>query len=279
MAEQQLPNFRELFTQQVQLPEEELELDRAALYLAGEDYPALDVAANLDRLSVMASEVRQTVGSIADQRALIEALRAHLFDHLGFDGNSVDYYSPDNSFLNRVLETRTGIPITLSLVYMEVGRRLGITCHGVGLPGHFVVGLDQLGLYLDPFNAGHLLSAADCRLFLQDTFGERLPWRQEFLLSSSKHDILFRMLTNLRQIFLQREEYARALAVVQRMALVRPAMHVLHKDISWCHLQLKEYRRAIGELETYLQREANPQDAAEVRRQIQALWAMLSQLN
>lgn len=272
-------DFRGLFAQQVRLPDVELDLGRAALYLAGEDYPALGVADCLDHLATLASEVREKVGSTGDQGTLIRALNGHLFEHLGFTGSTVDYYNPDNSFLNRVLETRNGIPITLSVLYMEVGRRLGIACHGVGLPGHFVVGLDELGLYLDPFNSGQLLSGADCRVLLRDMFGERLPWREEFLQPSSKHDILFRMLTNLRQIFIHRKDYARALAVIQRMALVNPTMHFLHKETSWCHLQLKEYHLAIKDLEMYLQGERDPQDADEVRHQIQALWSMLSQLN
>jgi len=279
MTHQQPPDFRRLFTQQLRLHDAELELDRAALYLAGEHWTGLDVEHNLAHLSALAADVRAKAGGVTSQSVLIESLNSHLFDHLGFTGNTADYYNPENSFLNRVLETRTGIPITLSLLYMEVGRRLGIACHGIGLPGHFLVGLDELGLYFDPFHSGQLMSAAECRLLLQDMFGERLDWREEFLLPCRKRDILFRMLTNLRQIFIQREEYREAVAVIQRMALVHPTMHSLYKEISWCHLRLKEYRLAIGDLETYLRGEGNPQDADEVRHQIQVLWSTLSQLN
>jgi regulator of sirC expression with transglutaminase-like and TPR domain len=275
----QYQDFRKLFTQQIQLPDAEMELDRAVLYLAGEDYPALEAEDYLQRLASLASEVLKKVGDTTDQRGLMLALNHYLFDELGFTGNAADYYNPDNSYLNRVLETRMGIPITLSVLYLEVGRRLGLVCHGVGLPGHFVVGLDILGLYLDPFHAGQLMSATDCRLLLQDMFGDRLPWREEFLRPYSKHEILLRMLTNLSQIFMQAEEYARAVSVIQRMTLINPAMPSLYKEMSWCHLQLKEYRLAIGDLETYLQREEAPQDAEEVQHQIQVLRSMLSQLN
>jgi regulator of sirC expression with transglutaminase-like and TPR domain len=256
-----------------------MELDRTALYLAGEEYPTLDVEDTLKHITDLGVRVRVKVGDTDKQEVLTKALTTFLFDDLGFTGNSADYYNPDNSFLNRVLETRRGIPITLSVLYLEVGRRLGISCHGVGLPGHFVIYLDDLGLYLDPFNSGQLMSAGDCRLLLQDMFGDRLPWREEFLQPYSKHDILFRMLTNLRQMFIQRAEYARAAAVIQRMALVNPSMHSLYKEVSWCHLQLKQYRLAIRDLEMYLKAAQEPQDADEVRHQIQVLWSMLRQLN
>jgi regulator of sirC expression with transglutaminase-like and TPR domain len=279
MRDQSCPDYRELFAQQVRLQDAELELDRAALYLAGEDCPDLDVDACLADLSALAVPVREKVGTTTDQQVLADALNHHLFVHLGFTGNTADYYSPDNSFLNRVLATRTGIPITLAVLYLEVGRRLGLGCHGVGLPGHFVVGLDHLGLYLDPFHSGQWLSAADCRRLVRDMFGPEMEWREELLHPCTKRDILFRMLTNLNHIFLGRGEYARAIGVIQRMVLTNPSLPSLYKELAGCRLHLQEYRQAIGDLETYLQTAEDPQDAADVRQQIQAIWSALSRLN
>lgn len=279
MRDPSCPDFRELFAQQVRLSDAELELDRAALYLAGEDCPDLDVEACLADLSTLAVQVREKVGTTTDQQVLADALNRHLFFHLGFTGNTADYYSPGNSFLNRVLATRTGIPITLSVLYLEVGRRLGLGCHGVGLPGHFVVGLDQLGLYLDPFHSGLWLSAADCRRLVDDMFGPQLEWREEYLRPCTKRDILFRMLSNLKHIFLGRGEYDRAIGVIQRMVLTNPSLPSLYKELAECRLHLQEYRHAIGDLEMYLQVAEDPQDAADVRRQIQAVWSALSRLN
>jgi len=279
MGDRSCPDFRELFAQQVRLPDAELELDRATLYLAGEDCPDLNVAACLADLSALAMHVGEKVGATTDQQLLAEALNQHLFADLGFTGNTADYYSPDNSFLNRVLATKTGIPITLSVLYLEVGRRVGLGCHGVGLPGHFVVSLDQLGLYLDPFHSGQWLSAADCRRLVGDMLGPQLEWREEYLRPCSKRDILFRMLTNLKHIFLNQGDYARASGAIQRMVLINPSLPSLYKELAQCHLQLQEYRRAIGDLETYLQIVKDVQDAAAIRRQIGDIWSAFSRLN
>ena len=147
-----------------------------------------------------------------------------MFQRIGFTGNTDDYYNPDNSFLNRVLETRRGIPITLSLLYLETGTRLGLNCYGVGLPGHFLVGLEELDLYLDPFNIGLLLSAADCRRQVEDHFGSQLEWEDRFLSPYSKRDILFRMLTNLKYNYLQNGDWRSAVGALQRLTLIDPSL-------------------------------------------------------
>ena len=279
MAQQPQTDFRRLFTQQAQLPDGEIELDRAALYLAGEHCPSLEVGYYLQWLDRLAAEVHQRAGTNAPPKDLTEVLAGYLFRELGFRSNSQDYYNANNSFLNRVLESRTGIPITLSLLFMEVGKRLGLVCHGVGLPGHFLVGLNEPGLYLDPFSSGQLMSKVDCRLLLRDMFGERLPWREDYLQPYRKHHILFRMLSNLYQVFFRKAEYNDAIGVLHRMLLLDPSAYSMYQELSRCHLQQGSYRMAIRDLEMYLKQEKGPAEIADAKRQIQAIWSKLSQLN
>ena len=271
--------FRELFTQQVQRPEEDLELDRAALYLAGEEYPELDVDFHLASLDSLAQEIMAGFSNSASPAEQTSHLGRYLFDELGFRGNSGDYYSPDNSYFNRVLETKTGIPITLSLLVLEVSRRIGLRCQGVGLPGHFLVGLQDQNLYLDPFNAGPLLTADGCRDLVERLFGDRMTWSDDFLNPCTKYEFLFRMLNNLKIIYEQKEEYAKALGMIQRMKIVLPSLLSLYKDLALCHYQLQEYRLAIQNLESYLQEAGDAEDAGRVREQIAAIWSTLNRLN
>ncbi|HZA23319.1 MAG TPA: transglutaminase-like domain-containing protein, partial [Dehalococcoidia bacterium] len=266
-------DFRALWAQQIQRPDAALELDRSALYIAGEEYPWLDVEDYLDQLDEIASEVRSKPGNPRHQRRLTEALNRYLFDYLGFTGNKDDYYNPENSFLNRVLDTHVGIPITLSLLYLEIGRRLGIRCQGIGLPGHFLVRLEELGLYLDPFNGGQLLSVTDCPRLVQDTFGAYLPWREGYLSPYSKHDILFRTLNSLKCTYMRRRDYSRAAVALQRMALLSPASPFINRELSWCYVNLEEHWAATRHLEMYLRAARPSQDTLELRRQIQSVWS------
>ena len=270
MAVPEPTNFRKLFHGQLQLPDDELDLAKAALYLAGEQYPDIDLQGYLNQLDEMTAVVRAEIGDTTDQRRLFRALGQYLFERIGFAGHTDDYYNPDNSFLNRVLETRRGIPITLSLLYLETARRLGLSCYGVGLPGHFLVGLAELDLYLDPFNTGLLLSASDCRRQVEDSFGPRLTWRDEFLAPYSKRDILFRMLTNLKYIYFQQRDWRSAVGVLQRLTLIDPSLPDLYQDLAWCHLNLGERLAAANCLEIYAQ--CTGQDPSEVQQQFESMW-------
>ncbi len=123
----------------------------------------MDPTQYLRQLDALTNETREFAGADRDRAFLATTPNFHLFERLGFTGNLEDYYNSENCFLNRVLDTRTGIPIALSVLYLEVARRLGLKCYGVGMPGSFLVALEELDLYLDPFHAGRLLSAGNCR--------------------------------------------------------------------------------------------------------------------
>lgn len=275
--------FRQLFTQHIHEsgPESgpKLKLGQLALYLAGDEYPFLDTASYVNQLDELASQVHEIADDSANQRCLIDAVSQVLFEQQGFCGVDVDRSDPEYHYLNRVLDTHTGIPITLSLVYLEVARRVGIQCSGIGLPGHFVVHLDELDLFLDPFRSGQLLSTADCRCLVRETVGSHLPWRDEFLTPCSDQDILFRLLNNLKTLYMQIEDYSRAAEVLQSMVLINPSAHYLKRYLAWCYYNIHDHPTALRHLETYL-RECWPcSNQSESKYQIESLWKAIGGLN
>ena len=271
--------FRALFTEQVQKPEEDIQLDRTALYIAGEEYPSLDVSRLTSHLDAFATQVALHVNDKSTPVDVAREIAVHLFTNVGFHGNAGDYYNPENSYLNRVLETRTGIPITLSLVFLEVGRRLGFNWSGIGLPGHFIVGLGSAGEFLDPFNRGVHMSAEDCRTLVQKMSNGRLQWNDRFLEPLTKLDVIFRMLNNLKAIYMESPALPKAIGVIQRMAIISPGLPSLYQELAWCHAQQHEFRLAIAALETYLKQAQDPEDIDRVEAQIEGLKSTLNRLN
>lgn len=271
--------FREEFARMVARPEEDLDLGRAALLVAGEEYPGLDVGDCLGRLDGFAAAVRQRGAGDAGPGELARETGRYLFGELGFRGNSADYYHPDNSYFNRVLDTRAGIPITLSLLFLEVGRRVGLRCSGVGMPGHFLVGLEGEGMYLDPFHGGAALTAADCRRLAEGLFGPRMAWSDGYLTPCTKYEFLFRLLNNLKVVYERNGEAEKAAGVIQRMILVNPGAAGLHKDLAEMQYQLQQYRAALGSLERYLREAPGAADARQVEGWAESVRFTLSRLN
>ena len=211
--------FRQQFARIIARPEEDLDLGRAALLIAGEEYPGLDIEEQLRLLDDMATDALEHSPRYLPLEERAINLGRYLFGDLGFRGNSKDYYNPDNSYFNRVLETRTGIPIALSLVFIEVGRRLGMRLRGVGMPGHFLVGLEGKQVYFDPFNGGEMLTVDDCRRLAERLFGERLTWDERYLEPCTKYELLFRILNNLKVVYERTDQPERALGAAQRMVM------------------------------------------------------------
>jgi regulator of sirC expression with transglutaminase-like and TPR domain len=223
---------RELFTEAMNKPENRLDLGRAALLIASEEYPGLDILRYVAKLEAMAAAVRHHVEGTDDPRMKIEHLNRYLFLERGFRGNSDEYYDPRNSFLNDVLDRQLGIPITVSVVYMEVGRRVGMPLHGVGMPGHFIVKyVDPDGdIYLDPFNQGRVLSRAACEELVQQMYDEPAPFQETFLATVTKKQILVRMLMNLKAIYIHTKDFLKALSAVERLLIVQPDAEQELKD-------------------------------------------------
>src|SRR5262249_34295774 len=160
-------------TEMVARSENELELDRAALLIAAEEYPFMDVEKYLDQIGAFAERARSRDDLYADPLSRIMRLSDLVFGEWGFRGNVEDYFDARNRFLNDVIDRRTGIPITLSVLFLEIARRIGLKLFGVGMPGHFVVKFvgDENEILIDPFNGGRLLSEEKCREMIKEMYG------------------------------------------------------------------------------------------------------------
>jgi regulator of sirC expression with transglutaminase-like and TPR domain len=215
-----------LFAHVVSRPDEQLELDVAALLVAEWDYQDLDVAHYLRVLDGFADMARDELadGGADTPFSVVRALNNTLFGVLGFRGNDDDYYNPRNSFLHEVLDSRTGIPITLSVTYMEVARRLGVSVRGVSFPGHFLIRYDEGDdtMILDPFRMGLSLDEDTLRELHRSVAGAEARFGPELLEPASKREILSRMLANLAGIYGRSGDVFRSLEVLERMAILEP---------------------------------------------------------
>lgn len=275
------PPCRLVFARLVNRPGTAIDLAEAALLIAKEEYPGLEVARYLSRLEGMAAEVRARVGSAEEPHRLIAGLGEYLFQDQGFHGNTEEYYDPRNSFLNDVLDRRTGIPITLSTVYMEVGRRLGVCLHGVGMPGHFLVkyaGPDE-EIVIDPFNGGAILSPADCQRILDRIYAGKLTFEPGFLITVGTRQILTRMLNNLKAIYFNSRDYAKALGVVERLLILDPQAVSEIRDRGLLSSQLKRYAGAVADLERYLRLAPEAEDVRVIRDHLRAIRQRVVSLN
>ena len=244
-------------------------LPHAALLLAKElAYPELAVEAYLHQLDDLADEAARCVRPHDNTAVRAELLSEFLFKQQGFQGNAAAYDDPRNSYLNDVLDRRLGIPITLSIVYLTIAERLQIPAYGVGLPGHFIVGVEARAetLYFDPFHGGGRLSAADCARLVEVTIGHKGAFLPDWLSFVSSKEILSRMLNNLRLLFLQRQEWQQSLAVVQRMLQVQPGDHHHLREMGVIYYQLGNIHQAATFLEAYLQQEPEAADAETIRQ-------------
>ncbi len=259
---------------------EELDLAEGALLVAQTEYPDLDIGRYLARLDRMAEEARQGVGAQGPSGAL-DRLNAYLFEEQGFRGNAEDYYDPRNSFLNDVLDRKTGIPITLSVVYMEVGRRLGLTIQGIGIPGHFVVQYqeDAETCFIDPFNRGAVLDASDCEAVVARATGRAIELQPKHFRPIGKRQILTRMLLNLKGIWLGREEWGKALAVIERLLAIEPSAPGEVRDRGIVHARLGAWAEAARDFEAYLRARPEAPDAESVRHHLRTVRQALASQN
>ena len=271
---------RRRFAQLVAQPEASVELAHAALLVAAEERPGLDVEHYRALLYELGLTARERIAQAGDANA-VGALNKFLFEELGFAGNQSDYYDPRNSLLSDVLDRRTGIPITLSLVYMEVGRRAGLRVEGIGLPGHFIVraeAADGQSSLVDPFN-GKVVDADDCRERLDTIYGGQAPLTDAHLQPVATREILARLLRNLKGIYAQAGLYRRALSIIERILLVAPNALEERRDRGALLAQLGRYSEAIVDVQAYLTGTRNPPDAERVTEQLKQIQLQLARLN
>lgn len=254
------------FTELMQLPDGEIDLGLAALLIAQEEYPELDVDRYLAQLDELGHQARALLSPAMTEREQVQMLAQLLvWDH-GFHGNEEDYYNPLNSFLNDVLERRTGIPITLTVVFIEVGRRAGVDVRGVGFPAHFLARLGDV--VFDPFHDARILSEDDCRQLLARLSNSGMPFDARYLAPTPARQIVLRMLNNLKHIYLNARYYRKAIGVMNRLLLANPNAVDELRDRGAVYGELKQYAQAKADLEAYLTHVTNAEEAATVRQAI-----------
>ena len=241
------------FAQEVAAPDDEIDLGRAALLIAATEYPMLDVDDELAHLDSLAAAASNRLGDDRDPLHAANALSEFLFDEIGFRGNDEDYYDPRNSFLNEVLDRRLGIPISLSLLYMEVGKRLEVPLVGIGMPGHFLVRHREVDdLFIDPFHGGVLLSERECEERLEQITHGGVQWDSSYLAPITKSDFLARVLRNLKGQYLAGQDYLRALTMIDWMLTVQPEGKRELRDRGVVHYRLGNYAEALNDLRSFL---------------------------
>ncbi len=287
MSSQELPQpdvtlhqlvFRRLFTDMVSLPEEDVDLTLASLYIAGEEYPDLDVDACLDALDAIASRTKAVLPNDATLSERFVALGKHLSGGEGFHGDSQAGRDHRNGYLNQVLERRRGSSIALCVLYKVVASRCGIVLEGVGLPGHFILRHAAGGdiLYLDPFNNGVLMTRADCEASVRERYQGRVPFKEEFLLPYDKKQMLVRLLTFIKVAYFEGKDYAKSLAASDRIAIIDPGLSVNIRERARLNYLMGKYREAIRSLELYLRLFPKADDRAKAEEEIQALWGLIA---
>src|SRR6266581_8631863 len=266
---------RRAFAALLALPDDAIDLGHASLLIAREEYPDLDVGRYLARLDEMAQEVRGRMKGREGAASQIAHLNRLLFEEMGFRGNREQYYDPRNSFLNEVLDRRTGIPITLSTVYLEVGRRIGCRLAGVAFPGHFLVrtiGREVMSdVLIDPFNRGLILTEQECKALLLETYGGQVPFRPELLKRARNSEILQRMINNLKWIYQQQRDFHMALRVQQLLLCIAPDRPEEIRDRGLIHFRLALLAEAGADLERYLALAPQADDAPQVRKRLKEL--------
>lgn len=274
----------ERFRQIVSGPDEEINLAEAALLIASEEYPDLDIAAYLARLDEMAATLKRRLRADISPADAIVALNRFLFDEHGFTGNAADYYDPRHSFLNEVLDRKRGIPLTLALVYIEISRRIGLQVQGVSFPAHFLVKcrLREGTVVLDPYANGISLSLDDLKQRIKSLRnGVELPQSSiaEMLATASNKEILVRMLRNLKGIYSHHKQWLKALAATDRIITVMPDLADEYCDRGMIYLSLECFRAALFDLQAYIKMLPEAADADTIRQKVVELQAVASRLN
>ena len=287
---------RRAFAALVRRPASEIDLVRAALLIARGAYPALDEAACYAALDDWGRQVRARLPAAGvatphaplSPRAVLDVLNEVLIAGAGFHGNVDDYYDPRNSYLNEVIARRTGIPISLALVYIAVARRAGLRLHGVALPGHFLVGyrtpgLERAGtagaLYLDPFNGATIRSGADCIAWFRQAHLAGRPFLRHWLDPVPPRPFLIRLLNNLKAVYLEREDWAAAVSILGYLLAANPRGHDNRRLRGLLYFRLGAFLPALADLQAYLRAAPDPDDAEQIGYYLHLLQYLLVAAN
>jgi len=270
---------RERFAELACAAEDRIDLAEGALLIAAESYPDLDISEYLRRLDALAHEARAFVSAARSGSECVARLNHFLFVEKRFVGNQKRYYDSRNSFLNEVLDRHTGIPITLSLVYMEVARRLGLPVEGVGFPGHFLakyVGDEEI--IIDAF-FGEVLSEDDCQERLQSILGPETRFDRRYLRSARPKEILARMLGNLKHAHVNAEEFEAALSCSERILMLTPEAPQELRDRGLLYERLECYGPAVADLQRFLELAPGDETAPVIRENLIEVRRLAAQIH
>jgi regulator of sirC expression with transglutaminase-like and TPR domain len=260
-----MSGVRQQFAAAVSRPDDRIDLAETALLIAREEYPELEVGAYLRRLDELAAAARPAVHLDSPAAEQVAQLNRFMFIERGFAGNSDNYYDPRNSYLNEVLDRRTGIPISLSLVYSEVAQRLDLPVYGVSFPGHFLVKyVGTPEIIIDPF-FGVVITQQECAQRLHGIYGPKARFDPRLLHPAGAREILVRMLCNLKQVYVDTADFDRALACVDRILLLRPDEPRELRDRGILYQRLECYAAALRDFERYLRLAPDDKAAALIR--------------
>lgn len=265
-------------------PDAAIDLAQAALLVALEEEPRFELSHLRARVYEMGVEARARVERLERQGGEpVLALNDFLFNELGFTGNEENYYDVRNSLLNHVVERRTGIPITLSIIYMEVGRRAGLHTEGVSLPGHFIVRVrpdadSWQATLVDPFHR-QIVDREDCQQRLDTIYGGQVRLTEEHLRTATTREILVRLLRNLKAIYVQAGLFAAAASITERILLLSPQSIEERRDRGMLLSQLGRYTEAISDVQAYLRHASGATDTELVREQLKKMHGRLAMLS
>src|SRR5437660_7475125 len=269
-----------------------IDLAQAALLISCIEYPDLDMQPYLAQLDALARRVRALLALAPldsqpllppeiEPLALLHATNQVLFAEEQFRGNQDDYENPDNSYLNKVLEKRTGLPITLALLYIEVGKRVGLSIYGIGFPFHFMAGCPgpEGMIYIDAFHEGRLLNQQECKEYIRQMLRQRIKFYLQWFKPVSHKQFLMRLLNNLKRAYLEKEQYEHTLAVCDLLLALTPLAATELRDRGIIHLQLKHYARALHDLTAYVDLAPNAEDRHEMQGHIKTIRQMIAMMN
>jgi regulator of sirC expression with transglutaminase-like and TPR domain len=262
--------------------DEDIDLVRAALTIARTEYPDLDLSYYIDKIEQLAESAAALISEPGEVFETVGALNQVLFQEYGLSGNRDEYYDPRNSYLNDVLDRRLGIPITLALIYMEVGRRLGFPLFGVGMPGHFLLkhyDIDGHETLIDCFNGGDILSQQDCQRRLDEIYSGQMTLRPEFLFAVSRRQMLTRVVNNLKSIYMAARNFRKALPLADLVLVLYPRSPEDVKQRALLRYSLGQTRAAAEDLEQYLKMSPDASDADEIRQTALSIRRMLALRN
>ena len=270
---------REQFSAICSLPDCKIDIVEAALLVAAEHYPQISVTAYREQLAEMAQAAEACLRGTDNVRDRVLRFNRFVFHDLGFQGNAEHYYDPRNSFLNEVIDRRKGIPITLSIIYIEIARLMGMNVEGVSFPGHFLVKHPGApDIIVDAYN-GEILSQAQCEDKLKLIFGMQVVWDPSYMLSSSRREILVRLLTNLKHIHLQGEDHSQALSCSERILLLEPDSASELRDRGLIYEQMGCCQAALTDLQQFVYYCPEHESVAEISDRIVGLKRQVSLLH